>query len=204
MVRSRESGVQCRRPRLRAESIAPRLKRVGDRTGSHNGPARGRTPPVAGKKKKSSGLPPGVKLVADNRKARFDYEIVDKVEAGLQLKGSEVKSLREGKVIMGDAYAAIDGGEAYLHSLHIPEYVHGAYANHDPIRVRKLLLHKEEITKLYDRVREKGMTLVPLQLYFKKGRAKLQVGLAKGRARHDKRHAIRDRDEKRARERDED
>lgn len=160
---------------------------------------------MAGKKKKGgAGLPPGVKLIADNRKARFDYEIVEKLEAGLQLRGSEVKSLREGKVIMGDAYAAIDRGEAFLHSLHIPEYVHGAYANHDPIRVRKLLLHKEEIQKLYERVREKGMTLVPLQLYFKRGKAKLQIGLARGKAKHDKRHAIRERDEKRARARDDD
>lgn len=157
----------------------------------------------SGKKKKGGGLPPGVKLIADNRKARFDYEIVEKLEAGLQLTGSEVKSLREGKVIMGDAYATIEDGQAFLRSLHIPEYVHGAYANHDPVRDRKLLLHRAEIDKLYERVRGKGMTLVPLQLYFKNGKAKLSLGLARGKARHDKRQTIRERDEARARAREE-
>ncbi|MBX2811035.1 MAG: SsrA-binding protein SmpB [Myxococcales bacterium] len=157
---------------------------------------------MAGKKKKLAS-PPGTKVVAKNRKALFDYEVVERLEAGVQLVGSEVKSLREGKVVMGDAYASIEGGEAFLHSLHIPEYVHGAYANHDPIRVRKLLLHRQEIDKLYERVREKGMTLVPLELYFKQGRAKVQIGLVRGKARHDKRHSIRERDEARAAAREE-
>lgn len=157
---------------------------------------------MAGKKKKLAS-PPGAKVVAKNRKALFDYEVVEQVEAGLQLKGSEVKSLREGKVVMGDAYAAIEGGEAYLHSLHIPEYVHGAYANHDPIRVRKLLMHRQEIDKLYQRVREKGITLIPIELYFKKGRAKVMIGLMRGKATHDKRQSIRARDEARSAARDE-
>ena len=158
---------------------------------------------MVAKKKKSSGIPPGAKLIANNRKALFDYEVVERLEAGLVLRGSEVKSLREGKVVMGDAYAAIDGHEVYLHSLHIPEYVHGAYANHDPIRTRKLLLHRQEIDKMYDRVREKGMTLVPLELYFKRGRAKVAIGLVRGKAKHDKRHSIRERDEARASAREE-
>lgn len=153
---------------------------------------------AAAKKKKSPPAAPGTKLIAKNRKALFDYEVVDRVEAGMELTGSEVKSLREGKVVMGDAYAAIDHGQAYLHSLHIPEYVHGAYANHDPIRVRRLLMHRQEIDKLHQRVREKGMTLVPLELYFKKGRAKMLIGLVRGKAKHDKRHSIRERDEARA------
>lgn len=154
---------------------------------------------VSGKKKGGgSSLPPGSKSIAKNRKALFDYEVVEKVEAGMQLRGSEVKSLREGKVVMGDAYAAIEDGQAFLHSLHIPEYVNGAYANHDPIRVRKLLLHKQEIDKLHQRVREKGMTLVPLELYFKKGRAKVLIGLVRGKAKHDKRNSIRERDEARS------
>lgn len=154
---------------------------------------------AAGKKKGGKqSLPPGVKLIAKNRKAFFDYEIVDRVEAGLHLKGSEVKSLRDGKVVMGDAYASIEEGEAWLRSLHIPEYAHGAYANHEPLRDRKLLLHRGEIDKLHQQVREKGMTLVPLELYFRRGKAKVMLGLVRGKARHDKRRAIRERDEARA------
>lgn len=154
---------------------------------------------ASGKKKKGQpALPPGSKLIARNRKAFFDYEVIERVEAGLQLLGSEVKSLREGHVTMGDAYAAIEDGQAFLRSLHIPEYVHGAYANHDPVRPRKLLLHRAELDKLHQRVREKGMTLVPLELYFKRGRAKVLVGLVRGKAKHDKRHSIRERDEARA------
>lgn len=153
---------------------------------------------AAAKKGVKSSAPAGTKSIARNRKALFDYEVVERLEAGLQLTGSEVKSLREGKVVMGDAYAAIEEGEAYLRSLHIPEYAHGAYANHEPLRDRKLLLHKDEIQKLYQRVREKGMTLVPLELYFKRGIAKVLLGLVRGKAKHDKRHAIRERDESRA------
>lgn len=153
---------------------------------------------AAAKKGGKSSAPAGTKSIARNRKALFDYEVVERLEAGLQLTGSEVKSLREGKVVMGDAYAAIEEGEAYLRSLHIPEYAHGAYANHEPLRDRKLLLHKDEIQKLYQRVREKGMTLVPLELYFKRGIAKVLLGLVRGKAKHDKRHAIRERDESRA------
>ena len=153
---------------------------------------------VSGKKKSKSSLPPGSKLIASNRKALFDYEVVDRIEAGMMLVGSEVKSLREGKVVMGDAYATVESGEVFLCSLHVPEYAHGAYANHDPIRTRKLLMHREEIDRLYQRVREKGMTLVPLELYFKQGRAKVTIGLVRGKAKHDKRHSIRERDEARA------
>ena len=152
-----------------------------------------------GNTKSSGGA--GVKLIAKNRKALFDYEVVDQFEAGMQLKGSEVKSLRDGKVQMLDAYGAIEDGEAYLHHLHIAEYSHGAYANHEPMRTRKLLLHRMEIDKIYQRVREKGMTIIPLELYFKAGRAKAKIGLCRGKATHDKRHSIRERDEKRAKAR---
>ncbi len=153
---------------------------------------------MAAAKKGKSSAPPGSRSIARNKKALFDYEVVEKVEAGLVLKGSEVKSLREGKVVMGDAYAGIEDGEIFLRSLHIPEYVHGAYANHDPIRDRKLLLHREEIGKLHQQVRVKGMTIVPLELYFRGGKAKVMIALVRGRATHDKRHAIRARDESRA------
>ncbi|MEQ9500140.1 MAG: SsrA-binding protein SmpB [Deltaproteobacteria bacterium] len=148
-------------------------------------------------KKKAPKLPDGVKLIVKNRKARFDYTIVDEVEAGVVLQGTEVKSLRDGKIQLADAYAMIDNGEAYLHHAHIAEYTNGNIFNHDPIRIRKLLLHRREIDRLNSKVREKGLTLIPLDVYFKNGRVKINLGLCKGKAHYDKRAAIRERDEKR-------
>lgn len=144
---------------------------------------------------------PGVKLVVKNRKALFDYEVVDSVEAGMVLRGTEVKSLRDGKIQLVDAYAMIERGEVFLHHAHIAEYSHGSYANHEPTRTRKLLLHRREIERLEQKVKEKGMTLIPLEIYFKEGRAKTKLGLCKGKARFDKRHSIKERDEKRASQR---
>jgi SsrA-binding protein len=148
-------------------------------------------------KKKAPKLPDGVKVIVKNRKARFDYTIVDEVEAGVVLQGTEVKSLRDGKIQLADAYAMIDNGQAYLHHAHIAEYTNGNIYNHDPIRTRKLLLHRREIDRLNSKVREKGLTLIPLDVYFKNGRVKINLGLCKGKAHYDKRAAIRERDEKR-------
>ena len=155
-------------------------------------------PLVASKKDKT---PPGVKIVARNRKARFDYEVVDDVEAGMVLRGTEVKSLRDGKVQLLDAYVRIERGEAWMYHAHIAEYSHGTYANHEPTRTRKLLLHRRELDKLEQKVKEKGFTLIPLELYFKDGRAKVKVGVCRGKAKYDKRATIKDRDEKRAAQR---
>lgn len=148
-------------------------------------------------KKKDKKLPDGVLMIAKNRKARFDYEIIDEVEAGIMLRGTEVKSLRNGKLQLVDAYALIDHGEAYLHHAHIAEYENGNVFNHEPTRTRKLLMHRQEIDRLSEKVREKGLTLVPLEVYFKDGRVKVNVGLCRGKAHYDKRASIRERDEKR-------
>lgn len=136
--------------------------------------------------------------MATNRKARFDYEVVDRVEAGMVLTGTEVKSLREGKVQFRDSYARISRDEAWLEHAHIAEYSHGNVFNHDPDRPRKLLLHRHEIDRLRSRVEEKGFTLIPLSIYFKNGRAKVELGLCRGKAKQDKRAAIRERDVARA------
>lgn len=134
-------------------------------------------------------------IVASNRRARHDYEILDVVEAGMVLQGSEVKSLREGKAQIADAYAAVSGDEMYLYSLHIPPYSFAVgYGGHDPDRRRKLLLHREEIDRLGARVAQDRLTLVPLAVYFKEGRAKVEIALARGRKAHDKRQAIAERD----------
>lgn len=140
---------------------------------------------------------PGEKVIATNRKARHDYEILETYEAGLVLKGTEVKSLREGQVNFKDSYAAIDRGEGWLIGCHIAPYHHGTDANHDPDRSRKLLLHRREIARLLGKVAERGLTLIPLRLYFKEGRAKLEIGLARGKKLHDKRASIRERDARR-------
>jgi SsrA-binding protein len=140
---------------------------------------------------------PGEKVIATNRKARHDYEILETYEAGLVLRGTEVKSLREGQVNFKDSYAAINGNEAWLIGCHIAPYHHGTDANHDPDRSRKLLLHRREIARLLGKTAERGLTLVPLRLYFKEGRAKLEVGLARGKKLYDKRASIRERDERR-------
>ena len=138
-----------------------------------------------------------IKIIAVNRKARFDYFIEDEYEAGMVLSGTEVKSLRLGKANIKDAYARVVNGEVFVYQLHIGPYPFAYYGNHDPLRTRKLLLHRQEIKRLYSKVNEKGHTLVPLKLYFKDGRVKLSVALAKGKRRYDKREAIKSRDEKR-------
>ena len=133
----------------------------------------------------------GEKVVATNRKARYDYHIEDTVEAGLVLTGTEVKSLRAGRASLVDAYGSIEGNEAWLEAVHIPEYTEGTWTNHAPRRKRKLLLHKQEIVKLAHRVSAGGYTLVPLKIYFLDGRAKVELALAKGKKEYDKSHALR-------------
>jgi len=135
----------------------------------------------------------GQKLIAQNKKARHDYHIDDTFEAGLVLVGTEVKSLRAGRATLGDGFVDIDGGEAWLHGVHIPEYSQGTWTNHSARRKRKLLLHKGEIDKLERKIAEKGFTIVPLSLYFKDGRAKVEIGLAKGKKEYDKRHSLAER-----------
>ncbi len=142
-----------------------------------------------------------IKIVAENRKARHDYIILEQIEAGLVLTGTEVQSLRLGKVNLKDSYARIKNGEAWLHQVHISPYPFAHHDNHDPLRVRKLLLHRREIDKLYGKVNEQGHTLVPLRIYFKGGRAKVTLALVKGKREYDKRRTIRERDEKREMER---
>ncbi|GAB3658404.1 SsrA-binding protein SmpB [Nocardioides korecus] len=132
----------------------------------------------------------GQKLVAQNRKARYDYHIDDTLEAGLVLVGTEVKSLRAGRATLVDGFVEIDGGQAYLHGVHIPEYTQGTWTNHEPRRVRKLLLNRAEIDRLEGKVHERGATLIPLSLYFKDGRAKVELALARGKKNYDKRHAL--------------
>ena len=134
------------------------------------------------------------KLVAQNKKARHDYTIEDVYEAGMVLTGTEVKSLRQGRCSLTDAYAAVQDGEIYLLGAHIPEYTEGTWNNHTPRRARKLLLHKREIGSLILSTRESGLALVPLSLYFKDGRAKVEIALARGRKSHDKRQVLAQRD----------
>jgi SsrA-binding protein len=135
----------------------------------------------------------GRRMVATNRKARHEYQILDTWEAGMVLKGSEVKSLRDGKVGFQDAFARIENGEVWLYSLHISPYEQANRFNHDPLRPRKLLLHGHEIRKLLGKVEEKGLTLVPLDLYFRSGYAKMTLALARGKRLHDKREALKQR-----------
>ncbi|MGA9746644.1 MAG: SsrA-binding protein SmpB [Nocardioides sp.] len=132
----------------------------------------------------------GRKIVAQNRKARHDYAIDDTYEAGLVLQGTEVKSLREGRASLVDGFVDIDRGEAWLHNVHIPEYTQGTWTNHSARRRRKLLLNRGEIDKIERRVNEKGLTIVPLALYFKDGRAKVEIALARGKKSFDKRHTL--------------
>jgi SsrA-binding protein len=145
--------------------------------------------------------PTGTKLISENRRARYDYELLDRVEAGIVLTGTEVKSLREGRVTLAQAYADVREGEVWLIGADIAEYGHGNLANHEPGRDRKLLLKKGEIASLIGKVREKGQTLVPTRLYFKDGKVKVELALAKGKERGDKRRDIADRDAKRQIER---
>ena len=139
----------------------------------------------------------GRKVVATNRRARHDYTIEDTYEAGIVLTGTEVKSLRQGRASLVDGYAYIDGGQAYLDAVHIPEYNQGTWTNHPPRRTRKLLLHKQQILKLSSRVKEGGYTLVPLSLYFSDGKAKVELAVAKGKREYDKRQTLRERQDNR-------
>ncbi len=139
----------------------------------------------------------GIKIVAQNKKARHDYHIMDTWEAGLVLQGTEVKSLRNGKANLKDSFARIEKGEVYLYNCHISPYDKGTHANHEPERVRKLLLNRQEIRKLSGKVEEKGLTLVALKIYFKRGRAKVEIGLARGKKLYDRREDIARRDVKR-------
>ena len=138
-----------------------------------------------------------IKIVAENRKARRDYFIVDQYEAGMVLLGTEVKSLRLGRANLKDSYARIKDGEVFVYQLHIAPYPFAYYDNHDPLRPRKLLLHKHEIKRLYGKINEKGHTLVPIRIYFKNGKVKILLALVKGKRKYDKREAIRRRDEQR-------
>ena len=141
---------------------------------------------------------PGPDVIAVNRRARFDYEIDETIEAGMVLTGTEVKSLRAGKASIAEAFATVRGGEAWLVQAHIAEYEFGNRANHDPTRQRKLLVHRKEIDRMERFAAEQGRTLVPLRMYWKDGRAKLLIGLGKGKARHDKRASMAKRDADRA------
>ena len=136
-------------------------------------------------------------LVAQNRKARHDYHIDDTYEAGLVLTGTEVKSLREGRASLVDGYAAVKEGEVWLHNVHIPEYTQGTWTNHEPRRVRKLLLHRDQIRKLNAKTQESGLTIIPLALYFMDGYAKVEIGVARGKKSYDKRHSLAEREAKR-------
>jgi SsrA-binding protein len=139
----------------------------------------------------------GRKLVASNRKARHDYTIEDVFEAGIVLSGTEVKSLRAGRASLVDGFVSFYGHEAWLEAVHIPEYVAGTWTNHPPRRRRKLLLHRDEITRLEQAVNASGLTVVPLQLYFLDGRAKVEIALARGKRNYDKRQALRERQDNR-------
>lgn len=155
-----------------------------------------------GKKSKAAKTEPGVKQIARNRKASHDYEVLETVEAGLVLQGTEVKSLRAGQVSFGIAYARITkGGEAWLRDLHIPTYEHGSWTNHEPTRPRKLLLHKREILKIKAKIERLSLTVVPLELYWKRGYCKVRLGICRGKKRHDKRQDLRKKADQRAMDR---
>ena len=136
----------------------------------------------------------GQKVIASNRKARHDYSILDTYECGVVLVGTEVKSLREGRASLADAFATVDDGEVWLRNVHIPEYTQGTWTNHEPRRTRKLLLHRREIDKLIGKTKESGLSLVPLSMYFKDGKVKVEIALAQGKKAYDKRQALAKRD----------
>lgn len=136
----------------------------------------------------------GQKVIVSNRKTRHDYAILDTYECGLVLVGTEVKSLREGKASLADAFATVDDGEVWLRNVHIPEYTQGTWTNHTPRRTRKLLLHRREIEKLIGKTKEGGLSLVPLSMYFKDGKVKVEIALAKGKKSYDKRQTLAKRD----------
>jgi SsrA-binding protein len=145
---------------------------------------------------------PGTKLIADNRRARHDYHLSDRIEAGIELTGTEVKSLREGHLTLQRAFADVRDGQMYLVGAHIPEYAMGNIRNHDPDRDRRLLLHRREIDSLFGKVREKGLTLVPTRVYWKDGRVKVELAVARGKEIRDKRRDIAERDAQRQIERE--
>jgi SsrA-binding protein len=136
----------------------------------------------------------GKKIIARNRRARYDYHIEDVLEAGLVLTGTEVKSLRAGRASLADGFGQISDNEVWLHGVHIPEYTQGTWTNHEPRRVRKLLLHRKEIDRLASTTAERGLTLIPLSLYFKDGKVKVELALARGKRTYDKRHDLAERD----------
>lgn len=138
-----------------------------------------------------------IKVVATNRKARHDYFLLETYEAGLVLQGSEIKSIRAGQISLKEAYVRVDGEQAWLVNAHIAPYDPASRENHDPTRDKKLLLHKKEIAKLWDEVRQKGTTIIPLRVYLSRGRAKLEIAVAKGKRHYDKRQAIKERDAQR-------
>ncbi|MGI8761944.1 MAG: SsrA-binding protein SmpB [Jatrophihabitantaceae bacterium] len=142
----------------------------------------------------SSNRETGKKIIAQNRKARHDYAILDTYEAGVVLTGTEVKSLRLGRASLVDGFATIDDGEIYLRNVHIPEYLHGSWTNHEPRRTRKLLLHRGEILRLIGKTKESGLTLVPLSIYFAAGKVKVELALARGKRSYDKRQDLAKRD----------
>ncbi len=144
----------------------------------------------------------GIKLIANNKKAYHDYFILDKYEAGIELVGTEVKSLRMGKCSLKESFIRIDKGEVFVYNMHISPYEKGNIFNRDPLRVRKLLLHKAEINKMLGKTAEKGFAVVPLQVYFKKGKVKMEIALAQGKKLYDKRESIAKKDQRRETERD--
>jgi SsrA-binding protein len=144
----------------------------------------------------------GKKIIASNRRARHDYTIEDTVEAGLVLTGTEVKSLRAGRATLTDGFGQITDSEAWLHGVHIPEYTQGTWTNHEPRRTRKLLLHRREIDRLASSIHERGLTLIPLSMYFKDGKVKIELGLARGKRTYDKRQDLAKRDAAREVERE--
>lgn len=139
----------------------------------------------------------GIKIITDNKKSKFDYQIIETYEAGLVLTGSEVKSIRAGQVSLKESFISFKGEEAFLQKAHINIYTASSYNNHEPERLRKLLLHKDELNKIRGKMAEKGLAVIPTKMYFKNGRIKLEIGLGKGRKSHDKREVIKERDVKR-------
>ena len=148
-------------------------------------------------KKAPGNAGPARQILASNRKARHNYSILETFEAGVVLVGTEVKSLREGRASLADAYATVDDGEVWLRNLHIPEYHHGSWTNHDPRRTRKLLLHRRQIDVLIGKIRDGNLALVPLALYFSEGKVKVELALARGKRAHDKRQDMARRDAQR-------
>jgi SsrA-binding protein len=145
-----------------------------------------------------SSTPPGDRVVTQNRRAFHEYFIDETIEAGMVLTGSEIKSIRDGKITIGEAYVRVNNGELWLIGANITPYTHGAYANHDPARPRKLLVHKNQVTELREATERKGMTLVPVRVRLRNGRAKVDVGIAKGKNLYDKRQTVAERDAKRS------